>query len=117
MLLLASLMREREKIELTLSADRHQLAHATRLAAAGELSGMLANELRQPLTAILANAQAARMTLAQPDANLADVREMLAAIEQQEREAAGAIAQLQRFVQRERVKVATPELRIRSFRQ
>src|SRR5689334_16891947 len=40
-----------------------QLAHLTRVAVVGQLSGALAHELTQPLTAILSNAQAAQRVL------------------------------------------------------
>ena len=45
--------------------QRQELAHLTRVAMLGELSGALAHELNQPLTAILSNAQAAQRLLAQ----------------------------------------------------
>ena len=40
-----------------------EVAHLTRVAILGELSGALAHELNQPLTAILSNAQAAQRLL------------------------------------------------------
>ena len=43
---------------------REELAHAQRVATIGELSASLAHEITQPLTAIAANAQAARRMLA-----------------------------------------------------
>lgn len=46
------------------ASARNELAHVTRVAFLGELSTSLAHELRQPLTAILSNAQAARRLLA-----------------------------------------------------
>ena len=45
--------------------QRDELAHLSRVAMLGELSGSLAHELNQPLTAILSNAQAAQRFLAQ----------------------------------------------------
>jgi len=45
-------------------ARRDELAHAQRVATMGELSASLAHEITQPLTAIAANAQAARRMLA-----------------------------------------------------
>ena len=43
----------------------------------GELSGSLAHELNQPLTAILSNAQAAQRFLAHDDVDLDEVRDIL----------------------------------------
>jgi C4-dicarboxylate-specific signal transduction histidine kinase len=52
---------------------RHELAHLARVSMVGELSGAIAHELNQPLTAILTNAQAAQRML---DADKADPREV-----------------------------------------
>ena len=48
---------------LEADAQRRELAHLSRVAMLGELSGALAHELSQPLTAVLSNAQAARHLL------------------------------------------------------
>jgi C4-dicarboxylate-specific signal transduction histidine kinase len=56
---------ERKQHELQMQEQREQLSHLSRVALLGELSGALAHELNQPLTAILANAQAARHRLQQ----------------------------------------------------
>ena len=53
------------------------MTHLTRVASLGELSGALAHELNQPLTAILSNAQAAQRILAKKVIDLPEVREIL----------------------------------------
>ena len=53
--------------------QRRELAHLMRVAVMGELSGTIAHELNQPLTAILSNAEAARLLLANPSPNLTEV--------------------------------------------
>jgi signal transduction histidine kinase len=50
---------DRKRTELELSQQRSELAHLSRVMMLGEMSGSLAHELNQPLTAILSNAQAA----------------------------------------------------------
>jgi C4-dicarboxylate-specific signal transduction histidine kinase len=63
-------------MEQQAAQDRAQLAHMDRVAMLGVLSASMAHELNQPLTAILANAQAAqRLLTAVPDdlAELADI--------------------------------------------
>jgi signal transduction histidine kinase len=60
LLLFAVALEERERIE---HESRAQLTHLSRVATLGELSGGIAHELNQPLTAILSNAQAARHVL------------------------------------------------------
>ena len=54
----------RRKAEEEARRQRDELAHAQRVATLGELTASIAHELNQPLTAILANAQAARLLLA-----------------------------------------------------
>jgi signal transduction histidine kinase len=59
------------------AAHRNELAHLLRVASLGELSTALAHELKQPLAAILANAQAAQLFLAHDEPDLMEVREIL----------------------------------------
>ena len=49
---------------------QQEVYHLMRVSMLGEISGGLAHELTQPLTAILSNAQAGRMLLLNPDADL-----------------------------------------------
>jgi PAS domain S-box-containing protein len=56
---------------------RKEVTHLTRVAILGELSGALAHELNQPLTAILSNAQAAQRLLARAPKDVAMVSEIL----------------------------------------
>lgn len=56
---------QRKEIELEGEERRRDLVHLTRVSILGELSGAIAHEINQPLTAILSNAQAARLMLAQ----------------------------------------------------
>jgi two-component system sensor kinase FixL len=68
---------EQRQAELEAREQRQQLAHLTRVAILGELSGALAHELNQPLTAILCNAQAADRLLGKEPPDLAEVREII----------------------------------------
>jgi PAS domain S-box-containing protein len=56
---------------------RKEVTHLTRVAILGELSGALAHELNQPLTAILSNAQAAQRLLARAPNDAAMLSEIL----------------------------------------
>ena len=60
----------------------------------GELSGSMAHELNQPLTAILSNAQAAQRFLAGDQADLAEVRDILADIVAEDKRAGEIIHRL-----------------------
>ena len=67
---------------------------ARRRAEAGGLSSTLVHELSQPLTAILANAQAARRLLERDPPDLAEVRQCLDEIVESDKHAGGIIHRL-----------------------
>src|SRR5207248_9040669 len=71
---------ERRRTEKELQQEQSQLAHLSRVMVLGELSGSLAHELNQPLTAILSNAQAALRFLARDATDIDEVRNILADI-------------------------------------
>jgi signal transduction histidine kinase/integral membrane sensor domain MASE1 len=58
---------ERKRAELDAQTARAELAHMARVATLGELASSFAHQLNQPLTAIVANAQAGRRLLAGGD--------------------------------------------------
>jgi two-component system sensor kinase FixL len=64
LLLLAVVLEENSRAALEANEQRLQLTHLSRVAMLGELSGGIAHELNQPLTAILSNAQAAQHFIA-----------------------------------------------------
>ncbi len=70
----------RRLAEQEVQERRAELTHLSRVAMLGELSGSLAHELNQPLTAILSNAQAAQRFLARPQINRAELEEILSDI-------------------------------------
>ena len=69
--------RRRRIAEAEVEQQRLQLTHLTRVGVLGELSGSIAHELTQPLTAIQSNAQAARLMLDRGSADLSEIREIL----------------------------------------
>lgn len=68
---------ERRQTEHEIAVQRRALQHLGRVAVIGELSGALAHELNQPLTAILANARAAQQLLRNPVIDDLTIREIL----------------------------------------
>jgi len=99
-MLLAATIRERERAEVALQQQRNQLAHVTRVATVGELSGAIAHELRQPLTSILVNAQTGQHLLSSPEVDLMAVREILDEIAGQDKQAANVITRMRSFIQK-----------------
>lgn len=83
---------QRKQQDLQMQAQREQLSHLSRVAMLGELSGALAHELSQPMTAILANAQAARRTL--QDGSVSELREIIEDIVADNKRAAEVIRRL-----------------------
>jgi signal transduction histidine kinase len=100
-LLLAAALEERRKdviaqrsAELEAKEQRQQLTHLTRVALLGQLSGALAHELNQPLTAILSNAQAAQHFLASDRIDLDELRDILGDIVAEDQRAGEVIRRL-----------------------
>ena len=68
---------EQKSAEAEVALQRLEIEHLMRVSVLGELSGSIAHEVNQPLTAILSNAQAALHLLAQNSPDLAEVRDAL----------------------------------------
>lgn len=68
---------ERQKAEAETSELRQELAHISRVATMGELTGAIVHELGQPLSAILTNAQAGLRFIASGKHDDAEIREIL----------------------------------------
>ena len=85
---------ERKQAELEAARQRHELVHLSRVTMLGELSGSLAHELNQPLTAILSNAQAAQKLLAGDAVDVSELREILAEIVDEDKHAGEVIQRL-----------------------
>ena len=85
---------KRKLAELEALEHRRELARLTRVATLGELSGALAHELNQPLTAILSNAQAAKRYLERDPLDLNEIRAILDDIVEGDRRAGEVIRRL-----------------------
>lgn len=91
---------ERKQAELDADAQRRQLAHLSRVATLGELSGALAHELSQPLTAVLTNAQAARHFLNRQPIDLDQIRGALDDIIKNDKRAGAVIDRLRALLRK-----------------
>jgi C4-dicarboxylate-specific signal transduction histidine kinase len=85
---------DRKEKDLQNQHLREELAYVTRVTTAGQLSASLAHELRQPLTAIQCNVQAAERFLAAGPPDLAEVQEALRDIRSDSERAGGVIQRL-----------------------
>ena len=85
---------ERKRAEVQAERSRQELAHFTRVSTMGELTASLAHELRQPLTTIMANAQAARRFLDSASPDLGELRNALGDIIADDQRAAEVIQRL-----------------------
>jgi len=81
-------------------AAREELAHVARVATMGELTAAFAHELHQPLTAIKANARAARNLLSQPVGNQGEVDETLVDIRDDAERAREIISRLREMMRK-----------------
>jgi two-component system sensor kinase FixL len=72
----------------------HQLAHASRVSMMGQLASAIAHELSQPLTAILANTEAASLFLKHKPPPLDELRDILADIRRDDKRASDVIERM-----------------------
>jgi two-component system, LuxR family, sensor kinase FixL len=91
---------EERRIEREAQDQRRQMTHLNRVAALGQLSGALAHELNQPLTAILSNAQAAQRFLAREPIDLDELRAILSDIVDDDKRAGEVIRRLRALLKR-----------------
>jgi two-component system, LuxR family, sensor kinase FixL len=105
LLVLASItdISERLRSEQEIALQRDEVAHLSRVAILGEISGSLAHELNQPLTSILSNAQAALRFLEHSPANIGEVRESLVQIVDSDKRASEVIRRLRAMLRKERI--------------
>ena len=80
--------------------QRRQVTHLMRQSMLAELSGTIAHELSQPLTAILSNAEAAQDLLNRKDMDLDQVRDILKDIVEDDTRAGEVINRLRRLLRK-----------------
>src|SRR3954470_11660895 len=111
--LIASLLVERRKRMRALrevQERRAQLAHIGRVATLGELTAAISHELRQPLAAIRANAEAGRMLLDRTPSDLSQAREAFQEIASDDMRALEVIDHIRALVRKDDPIAATVDL-------
>jgi PAS domain S-box-containing protein len=83
------------------------LAHVERLAVVGELTGSIAHEVTQPLTAILANAEAAERQLRSPAPPLDEIRAILADIRHDDLRASEVLQRMRALLRKREPVIST----------
>jgi PAS domain S-box-containing protein len=82
---------------------RRQVIHLTRVSTIGELSGAVAHELNQPLTAILSNAQAGQRLISRNAASRDEINSILEDIIEDDRRAGAVLTRLRNLIRNEQV--------------
>ena len=92
--------RRRRAAEADAAEQRQEATHLMRVSVVGELSGAIAHEINQPLTAILSNAQAALHLLEQKSPDLAEIREAINDIVHEDNRAGDVITRLRSLLKK-----------------
>jgi PAS domain S-box-containing protein len=100
----------RKQAEIDAHSHRQQLAHLGRAAVLGQLSGALAHELNQPLTSIRGNAEAGLRLLANDEQDLAEIREILQDIVQDDERAVQVIQRLRGLLRKGEIQAQAIDL-------
>ncbi len=90
---------ERIDAELENLRHREELAHITRVRSMGEFSVSVAHELKQPLTAILSNAEAAELFLNNDPPAIHEVKDILSDIRKDDLRARDIIQKMRSFLE------------------
>jgi signal transduction histidine kinase len=93
--------RKRLRAVRLVEESRTQLAHIGRVATLGELTAAISHELRQPLSAIRANAEAGAMLLDQTPSDLGEAREAFGDIARDDRRAVEVLDRIRMLVRKD----------------
>ena len=102
--------RRRRVAELAVDKHRFELAHASRLAVAGELTASIAHEINQPLGAILSNVAAASLILESGAMQPEELRQILEDIRRDDVRASDVIRHLRKLFEKHEVERTVVDL-------
>jgi len=91
---------EQKAAETEAAVQRQEVAHLTRVSVLGQLSGAIAHEINQPLTAILSHAQAALYLLEQKSPDLFEVQDALKDIVDEDNRAGEVVHRLRSLLRK-----------------
>jgi signal transduction histidine kinase len=101
--LISALLGERRRRRLAEVQSRHrmaELAHVNRFSTAGELTASIAHEINQPLGSILTNAETADEILKSPTPDIAELKEIVKDILQDDRRAGEVIRRMRSLLRK-----------------
>jgi C4-dicarboxylate-specific signal transduction histidine kinase len=101
---------ERKQAQLQAAQDRSALQHLARVSMLGQMSASIAHQLNQPLTAILANAEAAQQMLRHDPVDLDEVKLICDDIVSQDQRAATVIRRLGALFKRGEMQIQKVDL-------
>jgi PAS domain S-box-containing protein len=101
---------ERKIAEYEAARRQSEIAHLMRVSMLGELSGGIAHELAQPLTAILSNAQAARVLMNEKPPDLQEITEALDDIIKDDNRAGAVLQRMRTLLKKGDAKFEAVEL-------
>ena len=101
---------DQKTAEYDLELQRQEVAHLMRVTALGELSGAIAHEVNQPLTAILSNAQAALYLLTPEAPNFTEIHGALEDIVHEDNRASEVIQRLRGLLKKGESKFESVDL-------
>jgi signal transduction histidine kinase len=91
---------EQKAAEAEAALQREEVAHLTRVSVLGELSGAIAHEINQPLTAIETNAETGLDMLAEASPNLTEIHDVFQDILHDNRRASEVIQRLRNLLKK-----------------
>ena len=103
--MISGLLRERRRRQLAEVQSRQrmaELAHVNRFSMAGELTASIAHEMNQPLGAILTNAETADAILNSPSPDIAELKDIVKDILQDDRRAGEVIRRMRSLLKKRR---------------
>jgi C4-dicarboxylate-specific signal transduction histidine kinase len=101
---------DRKQAQRQAAQDRNALQHLARVSMLGQMSASIAHQLNQPLTAILANAEAAQQMLRQEPVDLDEVKQICDDIVSQDHRAADVIRRLGALFKRGEMQIQRVDL-------
>lgn len=98
--------------EQEIAEQRSELAHVNRVSTLGQLASSIAHELNQPLGAILRNAEAGELLLAETPPDLEEVRAILLDIRQDDQRAGQVIEKMRALMKKQPPRHARLDVRL-----